>query len=446
MYTGVSSVFAACATFGALRGNWRTHVANSWVAALCSGLRTPSCACLASHPAAALVTSTHACLLGSSVMVGATAPDREEPRGRQNGASVQRRLRCTEASSPRRIKTVLTEQHMKGKPLLRAGTSRVVPRRTWMSDLASSGAVATRSEMAGDADMAPLFDGTLQHAGRDASTAEPHVGVASSTDTAGQVPSSPAAGPTYDSPPSPPPTTGSLTAMPPTLVFSFRGNPHELQERLRGAKALVFFYKASCAPCAVIRSKLFHAVGGDGVGGAGATATPPTSTMLTTRVEESCGLPPPPLAHLLQQHEPERLTGAPTAAPVAAYREATETAAIGVTTSSPGSPSITMTVEDQKSCAVASRFLDDVVKPLPHSVILLTVDTNANAEVTALHDIRSLPTFMAYRNGCIVGRFEGSHAEEINKLVDLLTEDSPEAGLTIDHGNLSQRKQQGASS
>ncbi|KAG5497364.1 hypothetical protein JIQ42_03850 [Leishmania sp. Namibia] len=445
MYTGVSSVFAACAALGALRGNWRTHAANSWVAALCSGLRTPSCACLASHPAAALVTRTRACWLGGGVVVGATAPDREEPRGRLRGASVQRRLRCTEASSPRRMKTVFTEQHMKGVPLSRAETSRVVPRRTRMSDLTSSGAVATWSEMAGDTNMAPLFDGTLQHAGGGASTAEPHVGVASATDTAGQVPGSPAAGPTYDSPPSPPPTTESLTAMPPALVFSFRGNPHELQERLRGAKALVFFYKASCAPCAVIRSKLLHAVGGAGVGGAGATATPPTSTM-TTRVAESCGLPPPQLAHLRQHHEPEKLTGAPTAAPGAAYRETTETAAIGVNTSSPGSPSITMTVEDQKSCAVASRFLEDVVKPLPHSVILLTVDTNANAEVTALHDIRSLPTFMAYRNGCIVGRFEGSHAEEINKLVDLLTEDSPEAGLTIDHVNPSQRKRQGASS
>ncbi|KAG5474119.1 hypothetical protein CUR178_04230 [Leishmania enriettii] len=446
MYTSVSSVFAARATLGALRGNWRTRVANSWVAALCSGLRTPSCACLASHPAAALVTSTHACWLGGGVVVGATAPDREELRGRQRGASVQKHLRCTEASSPRRMKTVLSEQHVKGVPLSRAGTSRIVPRRTRMNGLVSSGAVATWSEMAKDTDMAPLFDGTLQRAGGGASSAEPHVGVASSTDTAVQVPGSPAADPTYDSPPSPPPTTESLTAMPATLVFSFRGNPHELQERLRGAKALVFFYKASCAPCAVIRSKLLHAVGGAGIGGAGATATPPTSTMLTTRVAESCGLPPPRLAHLRQHHEPERLTGAPTAAPVAFYRETTETAAIGVKASSPGSPSITMAVDDQKSCAVASRFLEDVVKPLPHSVILLTVDTNANAEVTALHDIRSLPTFMAYRNGCIVGRFEGSHAEEINKLVDLLTEDSPEAGLTIDHGNPSQRKQQGASS
>ncbi|CBZ35905.1 hypothetical protein, conserved [Leishmania donovani] len=101
-----------------------------------------------------------------------------------------------------------------------------------------------------------------------------------------------------------------------------------------------------------------------------------------------------------------------------------------------------MTLEDQKSCDVACRFLGDATKSFAHSVILITVDTNANAEVTALHDIRSLPTFMAYRNGCIVGRFEGSQEDEINKLVDLLAENSTERSPTTDNRTPSPLPQQ----
>ncbi|CAG9577906.1 conserved hypothetical protein [Leishmania major strain Friedlin] len=106
-----------------------------------------------------------------------------------------------------------------------------------------------------------------------------------------------------------------------------------------------------------------------------------------------------------------------------------------------------MTLEDQKSCDVACRFLGNATKPFAHSVILITVNTNANAEVTALHDIRSLPTFMAYRNGCIVGRFEGSHEDEINKLVDLLAENSTKGSPATDNGTPSPPpQQQGATS
>ncbi|CBZ23861.1 conserved hypothetical protein [Leishmania mexicana MHOM/GT/2001/U1103] len=105
-----------------------------------------------------------------------------------------------------------------------------------------------------------------------------------------------------------------------------------------------------------------------------------------------------------------------------------------------------MTLEDQKSCDASCRFLGDATKSLAHSVILITVDTNANAEVTALHDIRSLPTFMAYRNGCIVGRFEGSQEDEINKLVNLLAENSPEGSPTIDNGTSPSPQQPGTTS
>ncbi|KAG5473829.1 hypothetical protein LSCM1_04460 [Leishmania martiniquensis] len=445
MYSGVSSVFAACAAIGARRGTWRTQVANSWAAAPSRELRTPS-SCLALHPARAFVTRTRACGTGNGFVLSAIAPDREEARGQPPGAPVERLLRCAEGLSPQRMRATLTEQRMDGVSASGAVTFRAVSRATRMSDLAAWGTAGTPSEMAGDTGMDPLFDGIRPHANGGAPSAVPYTDVPAPTGTVGQVPSAFPAGPTYDRPPSPPTATASLATTPPALIFSFRGNPHELQDRLRGTKALVFFYKASCGPCAAIRSKLLHAVAGAGVGGGGTTSTSPASTVLATEATEAGGSRHPLLSHLRQhQHAPERSTGVPASAPAAAYREGTETSAFGAAAMPPASPSTTMTVDDQKACAVASRFLEDAAKPFPQSVLLLTVDTTANAEVTALHDIRSLPTFMAYRNGCIVGRFEGSHVDEINKLVDLLTEDSPETSLSLDNGHQPQQRHRGAS-
>ncbi|KAK7200094.1 Thioredoxin [Novymonas esmeraldas] len=191
---------------------------------------------------------------------------------------------------------------------------------------------------------------------------------------------------------------------PPALVFPFVGNPHELQDRLRGANVLVFFFKAACAPCAAFRSKLLHAV-------AGAAEVSPGPA-------DSHSPPTPP-----HQNAVDGPTdgAASTAAPDLAAGEG------AAPTSDTATTSPAMSAEDQKACDAACRSLGDIAAAFPHSVILLTVDTNANTKVTALHDIRSLPTFIAYRNGCIVGRVEGANEDEVNQLVHLLTHGSREA-------------------
>ncbi|AYU80671.1 Thioredoxin, putative [Leishmania donovani] len=440
MYTGAFSMFAAWAAVGAHRGNWRTRVANSWVAAPSNDLRTPSSVCLISYPQAERTTSTDIGRRGGAVL-GATAPDIEGPRYRQRSLSVQRLLSPTEAPSPLRVKTTLTEQRMTAVASSVAATAAAASLATRMRVCAALDAAAKSDETPADTGSAPSFDCASQHTKDGAPAAASPDDSAAFTEMAGQKQSSPAADHTCDSPPLPPSGTEPLAATPPAPVFSFHGNPQELQDRLRGAKALVFFYKASCAPCAVIRSKLLHAVAGAGGGGSGATAAPPTSAEHATEAAGVDGLPSPLLDYLQQnQREPDSPTGVSAAAPIAAYAEAKDAKAAGATTAS--LPATTMTLEDQKSCDVACRFLGDATKSFAHSVILITVDTNANAEVTALHDIRSLPTFMAYRNGCIVGRFEGSQEDEINKLVDLLAENSTERSPTTDNRTPSPLPQQ----
>ncbi|CAJ1029726.1 hypothetical protein, conserved [Leishmania lindenbergi] len=437
MYTTISSAFAAWATVGAHRGNWRTRVANSWIGTQSSSLYTPSSACLTLHPAVARTTRTAVCRQGGGAVLDVTASDMDVPRGQQFSVSVQRLLWGPKAPSPEKMMAVLTEQHMTGVALSVVATTGAASVATRMRRSAALDAVTASIEMLGDTGVAIPMGGAPQPTKRGSPAATSPNGGAASTGTARQNLGSPAATPTCDSSSLPLSSTETLVARPPARVFSFRGNPHELQDCLRGAKVLVFFYKTSCAPCTAIRSKLLHAVAGAGVvGGGGATATPPTSTVFATEDSGIDGSSPPLSAHLqLYQNNRERPTRGLTTAPVAADTEATDAAAVVATTA-------TMTVEEQKACNVACRFLGGVAKPFPHSVILLMVDTNANAEVTALHDIRSLPTFMAYRNGCIIGRFEGSHEDEINKLVDLLTQDSAEGSPTTDNEKASQQQQQ----
>ncbi|GET90455.1 hypothetical protein, conserved [Leishmania tarentolae] len=445
MYTGVCNMFATWAAIGAQRGNWRTRVANSWAGAPCSGLHPPSSACLLSYPQTERTRNTDIGRRGGAVL-GATPLDMGESRCRQFRRSVQRLLWPMEVSSPRIMKTDITEQHRTIATSSLGDTTAAASPATRMRRCAVLSAAARSNEIPAERVMALSLDGDSQHTRQGAPTATPPNDKVAFTGTTGRKRTSPITDPTGVRPPLRPSSTEPLAGAPPATVVSFHGSPKELQDRLRGAKALVFFYKASCVPCAVIRSKLLHAVAGAGGSGGGATSSPSCSEVLATEVAEVDGA----LSHLPDhlepnQREPASLTGVPAAAAMAAHSEAKDSNATGATTASP--PGTTMTLEDQKSCDVACRVLGDATKPFDDSVILITVDTNENAEVTALHDIRSLPTFMAYRNGCIVGRFEGSHEDEINKLVDLLAGNSTEGNLTIDNGKTSPpQPQQGTAS
>ncbi|EKF33012.1 thioredoxin, putative [Trypanosoma cruzi marinkellei] len=65
------------------------------------------------------------------------------------------------------------------------------------------------------------------------------------------------------------------------------------------------------------------------------------------------------------------------------------------------------------------------------TVRIIPVNTDENPKLGALHDIRSVPTFVTYRDGRIVGRVEGFSEEQIEQLVkELLQEDSGDTPVT----------------
>lgn len=59
------------------------------------------------------------------------------------------------------------------------------------------------------------------------------------------------------------------------------------------------------------------------------------------------------------------------------------------------------------------------------AVRFVDVDVEASLEVSALHDIRSIPTFVAFKQGRMVGRLEGANPEELAKMVADLEDDRP---------------------
>ncbi|KAF5225177.1 hypothetical protein ECC02_001722 [Trypanosoma cruzi] len=65
------------------------------------------------------------------------------------------------------------------------------------------------------------------------------------------------------------------------------------------------------------------------------------------------------------------------------------------------------------------------------TVRIIPVNTDENPKLGALHDIRSVPTFVTYRDGRIVGRVEGFSEDQIEQLVkELLQEDSGDTPVT----------------
>ena len=228
-------------------------------------------------------------------------------------------------------------------------------------------------------------------------------------------------------------TVGTVM-LPDAMVFSFKGSPQDFEDSLSDAKVLVFFYKAVCEPCAAIRSRLIHAVtdhlpmeASQFIHGANGkkVATFPCESGVTLQQQQQ--------QQLQQQQQQCHREGAGDAAAATTNGSTPATVAASKSESpqgerrdhkvffAPTTDKSTMTSEDKESCEWVCRTLADVSKAYPHRVIFLTVDTNENPKLTALHDIRSLPTFIAYRNGRMAGRVEGANEEEVGKLVHTIT-------------------------
>ena len=55
-----------------------------------------------------------------------------------------------------------------------------------------------------------------------------------------------------------------------------------------------------------------------------------------------------------------------------------------------------------------------------HNIQFVNLNVEECEEVSALHDIRSIPTFIAFRNGDVVGRVEGARIEELQDMMTRL--------------------------
>ncbi|CAD2218550.1 hypothetical protein AGDE_00321 [Angomonas deanei] len=91
-----------------------------------------------------------------------------------------------------------------------------------------------------------------------------------------------------------------------------------------------------------------------------------------------------------------------------------------------------MSEEDQKVCLDLRDTITSKIDASPDRLCFITVNTDENARLTALHDVRSLPTFVTYHRGRIVGRVEGAKQEKVLELILQL--------LKVDDGSEEQPK------
>ncbi|RHW73805.1 thioredoxin [Trypanosoma brucei equiperdum] len=70
--------------------------------------------------------------------------------------------------------------------------------------------------------------------------------------------------------------------------------------------------------------------------------------------------------------------------------------------------------------AVSPEALGVLREGVTRGVRIISVDTDENPVISALHDIRSVPTFVAYRCGRIIGHLEGASEQKLQELVSKL--------------------------
>ncbi|RNF11813.1 thioredoxin [Trypanosoma conorhini] len=166
-------------------------------------------------------------------------------------------------------------------------------------------------------------------------------------------------------------------------ITSFHGPPLEFMREVNGeGAALVYFYTPCCEPCKRAKVKL--------------------QALLDT---EGC-------------HKARGRSEAASSSP----SPSTEAAASG--TSKPEAMTDAEPRADPDVVLSSASELCQQARVGGRAVRIIPVNTDENPKLGALHDIRSVPTFVTYRDGHIVGRVEGSSDEQIQQLVrELLQED-----------------------
>lgn len=213
------------------------------------------------------------------------------------------------------------------------------------------------------------------------------------------------------------------------LVVEFRGGSAEFQQRFAGTRAIVFFHKLSGGPSEPIRARLLHAVADcltrDASRHAAAASNPPlggtvnetmassfsvTSDRVSAAGDAAWDRPCPPIA---ASSSPSPSFSAVSAHGIPVLRDAAEVNVDGAS----AQPAASMSPEEAKMFETVYRTLRETHQGDADPVLLVKVNTSKNKRLTALHDIRSLPTVIAYNNDCIVDRVEGAREIEVQNLV-----------------------------
>lgn len=176
-------------------------------------------------------------------------------------------------------------------------------------------------------------------------------------------------------------------------IASFKGQPQDFLTEVGREKAvLVYFYTSWCKPCDGVNVKL-EALWTEGLTGLsdGAEITSSSSTTLENSFSSSSSF-----------SAAEKASEAPTPS-------------LSCSASGPQNDS-NVVLNSTCEMSLQVRTLGKIVRVIP-------IDTDLNPKLGALHDVRSVPTFITYRDGHIVGRVEGSNWEEVWRLVkELLRE------------------------
>ncbi|EDV24929.1 uncharacterized protein TRIADDRAFT_25254 [Trichoplax adhaerens] len=69
-------------------------------------------------------------------------------------------------------------------------------------------------------------------------------------------------------------------------------------------------------------------------------------------------------------------------------------------------------------CNTISPQIRQLAENMQHNVLFLEIDVEQNEEVSEKYEIRSLPTFLFFKNGVKINQFSGASMEKLQQLIN----------------------------
>jgi thioredoxin len=69
-------------------------------------------------------------------------------------------------------------------------------------------------------------------------------------------------------------------------------------------------------------------------------------------------------------------------------------------------------------CKKIAPLFNSLANHYNDSIVFVKVDADQAEEICSLYEIDSLPTFISFKDGAILKRFEGASASELNAMVE----------------------------